>query len=136
MTLSATHPKGHEQRVPYETINNCIYAKPVGEFKLDLIKALRQAHNKGVPRSIGQDRRRQIPDMLSIHVRSQEIEGRRHHQGRGQCQPRGRVDRADQPIADVDQAAAGQTSQCAQCVAGLHGQTFEYCFAAAHEHDL
>ena len=37
---------------------------------------LRQAHNKQTPRSKGQDRRGQIPDMLSIHVRPPEIEDR------------------------------------------------------------
>lgn len=41
MTLSATYPKGHEHRVSYETIYNCVYAQPVGELKRDLIKALR-----------------------------------------------------------------------------------------------
>ena len=76
MTLSATYPKGHEHRVSHETIYNCIYAQPVGELKRDLIKALRQAHNNRVPRSKGQDRRGQIPDMLSIHVRPPEIEDR------------------------------------------------------------
>jgi len=76
MTLSATYPKGHEHRVSHETIYNCIYAQPVGELKRDLIKALRQAHNKRVPRSKGQDRRGQIPDMDSIHVRPPEIEDR------------------------------------------------------------
>jgi IS30 family transposase len=73
MTLSATYPKGHEHRVSHETIYYCIYAQPVGELKRDLIKALRQAHNKRVPRSKGQDRRGQIPDMVSIHVRPPEI---------------------------------------------------------------
>jgi IS30 family transposase len=76
MTLSATYPKGHEHRVSHETIYNCIYAQPVGELKRDLIKALRQAHNKRVPRSKGQDRRGQIPDMVSIHVRPPEVNDR------------------------------------------------------------
>ncbi len=57
MTQSATYLKGREHRVSHETIYNCIYAQPVGELKRDLIKALRQAHNKRVPRSKGQDRR-------------------------------------------------------------------------------
>ena len=48
----------------------------MGELKRDLIKALRQAHNKRVPRSKGQDRRGQIPDRLSIHERPPEIEDR------------------------------------------------------------
>ncbi len=76
MTLSATYPKGHEHRASEETIYNCIYAQPVGELKRDLIKALRQAHNKRVPCSKGQDRRGPIRDMVSIHVRPPEIEDR------------------------------------------------------------
>ena len=76
MTLSATYPKGHEHRVSHETIYNCIYAQPVGELRKELIACMRQAHNKRVPRSKGQDRRGQIPDMLSIHVRPPEIEDR------------------------------------------------------------
>jgi IS30 family transposase len=60
--------------VSHETIHNCIYVQPVGELRRELIACLRQAHNKRTPRSKGQDRRRQIPDMLSIHVRRPEIE--------------------------------------------------------------
>jgi IS30 family transposase len=37
---------------------------------------LRQARNKRTPRSKGLDRRGQIPDMLSIHVRAPEVEDR------------------------------------------------------------
>jgi IS30 family transposase len=50
--------------------------QPVGELKRELVACLRHAHNKRVPRSKGQDRRGQIPDMLSIHVRPPEIEDR------------------------------------------------------------
>jgi IS30 family transposase len=70
------YPKGHELHVSHETIYNCIYALPVGELRKELIATLRHAHNKRVPRSKGQDRRGQIPDMLSIHVRPPEIEDR------------------------------------------------------------
>lgn len=76
LTLARIFPKGHEHRVSHETIYNCIYAQPVGELKRELIATLRQAHNKRVPRSKGQDRRGQIPDMVSIHVRPPEIEDR------------------------------------------------------------
>ena len=76
LTLAASFPQGHEYRVSHETIYNCIYTQPVGELKRELIAALRHAHNKRVPRSKGQDRRGQIPDMLSIHVRPPEIEDR------------------------------------------------------------
>lgn len=76
LTLAALYPKGHGYRVSTETIYNCIYAQPVGELKRELVACLRQVHNKRVPRSKGQDRRGQIPDMLSIHVRPPEIEDR------------------------------------------------------------
>lgn len=76
LTLACIFPKGHELRVSHETIYNCIYAQPVGELKRELIATLRHAHNKRVPRSKGQDRRGQIPDMVSIHLRPPEIEDR------------------------------------------------------------
>jgi transposase, IS30 family len=76
LTLARIFPKDHEHRVSHETIYNCIYAQPVGELKRELIATLRHAHNKRVPRSKGQDRRGQIPDMVSIHVRTPEIEDR------------------------------------------------------------
>jgi len=76
LTLAHIFPKGHEHRVSHETIYNCIYAQPVGELRRELIACLRQARNKRVPRSKGQDRRGQIPDMLSIHMRPPEIEDR------------------------------------------------------------
>ena len=76
LTLERLHPSGHEYRVSHETIYNCIYAMPVGELRKELIATLRHAHNKRLPRSKGKDRRSQIPDMLSIHVRPPEIEER------------------------------------------------------------
>ena len=76
LTLARIFAKGHEHRVSHETIYNCIYAQPVGELKRELIATLRHAHNKRVPRSKGQDRRGQIPDMVSIHLRPPEIEDR------------------------------------------------------------
>jgi transposase, IS30 family len=68
LTLARIFPKGHEHRVSHETIHNCIYAQPVGEPKRELIATLPHAHNKRVPRSKGQDRRGQIPDMVSSHL--------------------------------------------------------------------
>ena len=76
LTLARLYPPGHEHRVSHETIYNCIYAMPMGELRKELIATLRHAHNKRLPRSKGKDRRGQIPDMLSIHVRPPEIEDR------------------------------------------------------------
>src|SRR5690606_41823925 len=68
--------KGQDHRVSTETIICCIYAMPGGELRRDLIACLRQARNKRLPRSKGEDRRGQIPDMLCIHLRPPEIEDR------------------------------------------------------------
>lgn len=76
LTLARIYPKGNKLRVSHETIYNCIYAQPVGELRKDLIAQLRQARNKRTPRSKGQDRRGQIADMTSIHLRPPEIEER------------------------------------------------------------
>jgi IS30 family transposase len=76
LTLARLYPTGHRLRVSHETIYNCMYAQPVGELRKELIANLRQARNKRTPRSKGQDRRGQIPDMLSIHVRPPEVEDR------------------------------------------------------------
>jgi IS30 family transposase len=76
LTMARVHPKGHHYRVSTETIYRCIYAQPVGELRKELIASLRQARNKRVPRSKGQDRRGHIPDQLSIHLRPPEIEDR------------------------------------------------------------
>lgn len=76
LILANIYPKGHPYRVSHETIYNCIYAQPVGELRRELVACLRQSRNKRTPRSKGQDRRGQIPDMLSIHVRPPEVEDR------------------------------------------------------------
>lgn len=89
LTLAALYPKGHGYRVSTETIYNCIYPQPVGELKLRTGGfCLRHAHNKRVPRSKGQDRRGQIPDMLTFTFARPRLEpdsfrplGGRPHQG-------------------------------------------------------
>ena len=59
-----------------ETIYNAIYALPVGELRKELIICLRQGKSTRKPRTGGVDRRNQIPDMVSIHVRPPEVEDR------------------------------------------------------------
>lgn len=51
------------------SIYNAIYAHPEGELRKDLIACLRQGCSTRKSRSAGADRRGQIPEMLSIHVR-------------------------------------------------------------------
>ena len=73
VTLKRTFPADPRRHVSHETINSAIYAYPKGELRRELIACLRQGRAKRMPRSRGTDRRGQIPDMLSIHVRPPEI---------------------------------------------------------------
>ena len=69
-------PNNPEQSVSHETIYNAIYLHPRGELKRELIACLRHHNQSRKPRSRGTDRRGQIPDMQSIHIRPPEIEDR------------------------------------------------------------
>jgi IS30 family transposase len=73
---SMSIPSFEDAYVCRETIYNAIYALPVGELRKELIICLRQGKSSRRPRSGGVDRRGQIPDMVSIHVRPPEIEAR------------------------------------------------------------
>ncbi|ODV44511.1 transcriptional regulator, partial [Cupriavidus sp. UYMMa02A] len=75
-TLKRAFPDHREHHVSHETIYNAIYAYPRGELRRQLIACLRQGRAKRLPRSRGTDRRGQIPDMVSIHVRPPEINDR------------------------------------------------------------
>lgn len=69
-------PGYEDSYVCRETIYNAIYALPVGELRKELIHCLRQGKTTRRPRPGGVDRRGQIPDMVSIHLRPPEIEDR------------------------------------------------------------
>ena len=73
---SMSIPSFEDAYVCRETIYNAIYALPVGELRKELIICLRQGKSSRRPRSGGVDRRGQIPDMVSIHVRPPEVEAR------------------------------------------------------------
>jgi IS30 family transposase len=75
-TLKVMWPDDPQRTVSHETIYNCIYAMPRGELRKDLIACLRRAQSKRMPRSRGEDRRGQLPDVLSIHVRPPEANDR------------------------------------------------------------
>lgn len=75
-TLRRMHPDDPAWHVSHETIYNAIYAYPRGELKKQLIALLRQGKSSRRPRSTGQDRRGQIPEMVSIHVRPPEVNDR------------------------------------------------------------
>lgn len=75
-TLRIMWPDNPERHVSHETIYNAIYAYPKGELRKALVACLRQSRNTRRPRSGGQDRRGQIPEMVSIHVRPPEVNDR------------------------------------------------------------
>ena len=75
-TLKRVFPHEPQRHVWHETIYTAIYAQPRGELRRQLIACLRQGRSTRMPRSRGTDRRGQIPDMLSIHVRPPEVEDR------------------------------------------------------------
>ena len=75
-TLRRMHPDDSAWHVSHETIYNAIYAYPRGDLKKQLIALLRQGKSSRRPRSAGQDRRGQIPEMVSIHVRPPEVNDR------------------------------------------------------------
>ena len=74
--LRRQFPLNSNQRVPHETIYNAIYAMPKGELRKELIALMRRAQATRMPRSRGEERRGKIVDMVSIHVRPPEVQGR------------------------------------------------------------
>lgn len=75
-TLRAMWPDEPDLQVSHETIYNAIYAYPKGELRKELIACLRQGRSTRKSRSAGTDRRGQIPEMVSIHVRPPEVNDR------------------------------------------------------------
>jgi transposase, IS30 family len=75
-TLRLAHPNDKEKTVSHETIYNAIYLHPRGELKRELIACLRHHNQVRKPRSRGTDRRGQIADMKSIHIRPAEVADR------------------------------------------------------------
>ena len=75
-TLKRVFPDEPERHVSHETIYTAIYALPRGELRRQLVACLRHGRSTRLPRSRGEDRRGQIPDMVSIHVRPPEVQDR------------------------------------------------------------
>ncbi len=69
-------PKLEDDYVCRETIYTAIYALPVGQLRKELIHCLRQGKSTRKPRRGETDRRGQIPDMVSIHLRPPEVDKR------------------------------------------------------------
>jgi IS30 family transposase len=74
--LRSMNPDQPAEQVCHETIYAAIYATPKGDLRKSLISQLRRAHKQRLPRSRGQDRRGQLPDMVSIHDRPEEVTDR------------------------------------------------------------
>ncbi|MEN9780582.1 MAG: hypothetical protein RL014_1730 [Pseudomonadota bacterium] len=74
--LKRVWPQDPTMHVSHETIYTAIYAHPRGELRRQLIACLRHGRSTRMPRKRGVDRRGQIPEMVSIHVRPPEIEDR------------------------------------------------------------
>ena len=74
--LARGFPDAASYRVSHETIYSAVYLVPRGELRKELIGCLRQGRSTRKPRTRGTDRRGQIPDMQSIHVRPPEIQDR------------------------------------------------------------
>lgn len=75
-TLKRVFPDEPERHVSHETIYTAIYAQPRGELRKQLVACLRHGRGTRLPRTRGDDRRGQIPDMVSIHVRPPEVDDR------------------------------------------------------------
>ena len=69
-------PSLRDAYVCKETIYNAIYALPVGQLRHELIHCLRHGRSQRKPRTGGVDRRGQIPDRVSIHLRPPEVDKR------------------------------------------------------------
>ena len=74
--LKRVWPDDPSMHVSHESIYTAIYAQPRGELRRLLIACLRHGRSTRMPRKRGTDRRGQIPEMLSIHVRPPEVEDR------------------------------------------------------------
>ena len=80
-TLKLVFADEPERCVSHETIYTAICAQPRGELRRQLIACLRHGRSTRMPRSRGDDRRGQIPEMISIHVRPPEIDDRVNREG-------------------------------------------------------
>lgn len=75
-TLKSVNSDYPNLQVSHETIYSAIYLMPRGELRTEVIGWLRFGHAKRRPRARGEDRRGQIPDMVSIHDRPPEVDER------------------------------------------------------------
>lgn len=74
--LARMYPDQPHAQVSHETIYTALYALPRGALRRELTSCLRQGRKRRRPRSRGKDRRGQIPNQVSIHMRPPEVEER------------------------------------------------------------
>ena len=74
--LPRMFPDDPLMRVSHETIYTALYAMPRGELRTELLATLRQARKVRRPRARGEDRRGEIPNLVSIHQRPPEVDDR------------------------------------------------------------
>ncbi len=75
-TMKRMFPNNTDRHVSHEAIYSALYLMPRGSLKKELIACLRQGNGKRRPRSRCKDRRQQIPDLVSIHLRPPKTEDR------------------------------------------------------------
>jgi IS30 family transposase len=73
--LKVLHPAQPTMQASHETIYTAIYAMPKGELRKEVITLLRQSRSNRKPYGRA-ERRGELQEMLSIHVRPPEIEDR------------------------------------------------------------
>lgn|SRR5512138_24209 len=71
--LAQDYPDDMSKRVSHETIYAALYVLPRGALRKELLGLLRQHRKHRRPRSRGEDRRGQIPNMVSIEDRPPEV---------------------------------------------------------------
>ena len=75
--LLVDFPNRKDMRISHETIYAYIYAMPKSELRKELIAKLRRKHPKRLKQGRGSNAKKaRIADMVSIHERPHEIEGR------------------------------------------------------------
>lgn len=74
--LPRMFPDDASMRASHETIYTALYAMPRGELRTELLATLRQGRKVRRPRARGEDRRGEIPNMVSIHQRPPEVDER------------------------------------------------------------
>jgi IS30 family transposase len=75
-TLRRVDPDDPDFHVSHKTIYTAIYAHARGELRRELIACLRQGKGARMPCSRDADRRGQLPEIVSIHVRPPEVDDR------------------------------------------------------------